>query len=507
MILRNIYLVVLLLFFYSSLKAECTVETLGLCTEGTTTEITNTEIIDTIVENKDSGDLLDGDNNFVSTTKEGDMSYDWGGQGSASMPSGNSCYGLGTDKCAMITGSGNTTSVMGVAGMGTTFIQTIDISELDINYGGETNYVIKVDKQDPQDRIYMHITGRNGTTNVFSGTDVLSETGVTTGYQSYSGGFDFGGSLTTLVVEVGGRDINLAVGVLFDDVEINVLYNVVTTIINQQIQDLEEFLVLDYDQETNDVAEMIFTSNEVNDDFGNFTLEPIDESMGDLTIETIEMEMDFEMDFDFPETIEAPMEMANLEMEMELELELPDIENVEIVETNTETENVEQVEPEQTTDEVEQPNETVQEEVQKPDENEVETTQEETEESIEVSNQESEKEIEETEKEDEVKEETKEKPKKIVNQKQKAANKIVKKMGDKGKYETNNQTKTLIVMQVLGNTKDFFSITNIIQDKQGFFSNNYLPDTQINDNNIASYLLFGGSEYKHNEFINSQYER
>ena len=407
----------------------------------------------------------------------------------------------------MITGSGNTTSVMGVAGMGTTFIQTIDISELDINYGGETNYVIKVDKQDPQDRIYMHITGRNGTTNVFSGTDVLSETGVTTGYQSYSGGFDFGGSLTTLVVEVGGRDINLAVGVLFDDVEINVLYNVVTTIINQQIQDLEEFLVLDYDQETNDVAEMIFTSNEVNDDFGNFTLEPIDESMGDLTIETIEMEMDFEMDFDFPETIEVPMEMANLEMEMELELELPDIENVEIVETNTETENVEQVESEQTTDEVEQPNETVQEEVQKPDENEVETTQEETEESIEVSNQESEKEIEETEKEDEVKEETKEKPKKIVNQKQKAANKIVKKMGDKGKYETNNQTKTLIVMQVLGNTKDFFSITNIIQDKQGFFSNNYLPDTQINDNNIASYLLFGGSEYKHNEFINSQYER
>ncbi len=507
MILRNIYLVVLLLFFYSSLKAECTVETLGLCTEGTTTEITNTEIIDTIVENKDSGDLLDGDNNFVSTTKEGDMDYDWGGQGPASMPSGNSCYGLGTDKCAMITGSGNTTSAMGVAGMGTTFIQTIDISELDINYGGETNYVIKVDKQDPQDRIYMHITGRNGTTNVFSGTDVLSETGVTTGYQSYSGGFDFGGSLTTLVVEVGGRDINLAVGVLFDDVEINVLYNVVTTIINQQIQDLEEFLVLDYDQETNDVAEMIFTSNEVNDDFGNFTLEPIDESMGDLTIETIEMEMDFEMDFDFPETIEVPMEMANLEMEMELELELPDIENVEIVETNTETENVEQVESEQTTDEVEQPNETVQEEVQKPDENEVETTQEETEESIEVSNQESEKEIEETEKEDEVKEETKEKPKKIVNQKQKAANKIVKKMGDKGKYETNNQTKTLIVMQVLGNTKDFFSITNIIQDKQGFFSNNYLPDTQINDNNIASYLLFGGSEYKHNEFINSQYER
>ena len=485
MILRNIYLVVLLLFFYSSLKAECTTETLGLCTEGTTTEITNTEVIETIITNQDSGNILDSDNGFVGNTKDSNMNYDWGGQGPASMPSGKSCYELGTDKCAMITGSGNTTSNMGVEGMGTTFIQTIDISELDINYGGETNYTIKVDKQDPQDRIYMHITGKNGSTNVFSGTDILSETGVTTGYQSYSGGFDFGGSLTTLVVEVGGRDINLAVGVLFDDVEINVLYNVVTTIINQQIQDLEEFLVLEYDQESNDIAEMIFETNEANNDFGNFTLEPIDEPMGDLTIETIEMEMEFEMDFDFPETMEAPIEMANLEIEMELELDLPDIENVEIVEIEVDTENIEQVEPEQTTEEVEQPNETIQEEIQEPEQNEVEETQE----------------------EEAKEEETKEEPKKIVNQKQKAANKIVKKMGDKGKYETNNQTKTLIVMQVLGNTKDFFNVTAMIQDKQGFFNNSYLPDTTISDNNMASYLLFGGSEYKHNEFINSQYER
>ena len=444
MILRNIYLVVLLFCFYSSLKAECTTETLGLCTEGTTTEITNTEVIETIVTNQDSGNILDSNNGFVSNTKEGDMDSDWGGIGSASMPSGSYCNELGTDRCAEITDSNLTT-----------FYQQIDISSLNINHGGETNYTIKVDKQDAQDNIYMKITGKNGSTQIFTGTDVLSATGVTSGYQSYSGGFDFGGSLTTLVIEVGGQDINLAIGVLFDDVEINVLYNVVTTIINQQIKDLEEFLVLEFNQESNDVAEMIFASNEVNNDFSNFTLEPINEPMNDLTIETIEME---------------------------LELELPDIENVEIVEIEVETENIEQVEPEQTTDEVEQPNETIQDEVQEPEQNEVEETQEET-------------------------EETKEEPKKIVNQKQKAANKIVKKMGDKGKYETNNQTKTLIVMQVLGNTKDFFNVTAIIQDKQGFFNNSYLPDTTISDNNIASYLLFGGSEYKHNEFINSQYER
>jgi hypothetical protein len=31
------------------------------------------------------------------------MDSDWGGQGPASIPSGNSCFGLGADKCASIT--------------------------------------------------------------------------------------------------------------------------------------------------------------------------------------------------------------------------------------------------------------------------------------------------------------------------------------------------------------------------------------------------------------------
>ena len=76
------------------------------------------------------------------------MDIDWGGQGPANMPSGNNCYQLGSDKCAQITGSGNSTSSMGVPGMGTTFINTIDISELDIENGGRTNYTIKVDLGD-----------------------------------------------------------------------------------------------------------------------------------------------------------------------------------------------------------------------------------------------------------------------------------------------------------------------------------------------------------------------
>ena len=189
MILRNIFLVVLLSCFYSNLYAVCTTETTGLCTPGTTSEASGSEITDTIVTHQDSGDILDGSNGYVNSTKEGNMDFDWGGQGPASMPSGNSCYGLGTDKCAMITGSGNTTSTMGVKGMGTTFTNTIDISDLTIDNGGQVVYTIEVDKQDSQDRIYMNITGRNGSTSVFSGTDILSETGATTGYQSYTGNY------------------------------------------------------------------------------------------------------------------------------------------------------------------------------------------------------------------------------------------------------------------------------------------------------------------------------
>ena len=54
----------------------------------TTTTVTTTT---TTVTNEDSGDILDGDNNYVTSKYEGDMDVDWGGQGPASMPSGNSC--------------------------------------------------------------------------------------------------------------------------------------------------------------------------------------------------------------------------------------------------------------------------------------------------------------------------------------------------------------------------------------------------------------------------------
>ena len=267
----------------SSLKAECPVTATGLCTPGveetividevetieyeadgyTVTTETTTTTTTVTTTNEDSGDILDGDNGYVSSKFEGDMDLDWGGQGPATMPSGNSCYNLGADKCAQITGSGNSTSNMGVDGMGTTFIQTIDISDLDIQNGGRTNYSIKVDKQDSQDRIYMHITGKDGNTSVFSGTDILSESGVNSGYQTYESGFDFAGSITKLTIEIGGRDINLAIGPLFDDVTVNVLYNVVNTIVTEHILSVEMWVAYGGSTETEviDIVENIFEHN------------------------------------------------------------------------------------------------------------------------------------------------------------------------------------------------------------------------------------------------------
>lgn len=89
--------------------------------------------------------------------------------------------------------------------------------------------------------------------------------------------------------------------------------------------------------------------------------------------------------------------------------------------------------------------------------------------------------------------------------KQAAAKKILSKMGDKGKYDSTNQLKTLIVMNVLGNQKAFIDPTKIIPDTPGFFTDNSIPDSSLSDNNYTSYFLFGGDDVNHNALIDSQY--
>ena len=536
----------------SSLRAECPVTATGLCTPGveetividevetieyeadgyTVTTDTTTTTTTVTTTNPDSGDILDGDAGYVSSKYEGDMDIDWGGQGPASMPSGNSCYNLGTDKCALITGSGNSTSTMCVSGMGTTFINTIDISELDIENGGRTNYSIKVDKRDPEDRIYMHITGKNGNTSVFAGTDILSESGVTSGYQEYTGGFDFAGTITKLIVEVGGRDVSLAIGPLFDDVQINVLYNVISTIVTEHILSVEMWVSYGGSTETEviDIVENIFEHNDIvmpdapGDDM---YFEPeFDEPDMEMSYDTVEMEMDFEMDFEMPDMemdFEMPnvdmeeMEVAVLDIEMEMELEMPDLEmpepemdmpDMEVSEPDMEPEietkpEIEEVKEEAQPEPEEVQNEPVKEDMEEPKEDMAEET--ENEES--VSEAETNEDKPEDMEEPEDKGEAEEKPvKKPESKKEKAAKKIVKKMGDKGRYDSTNQLKTLIVMQVLGDTKTFFDSQKQLDDRQGFFTDYMIPDTQIENNNIAQYYLFAGSEGLINDMIMQQWQ-
>jgi len=495
----------------SSLRAECPVTATGLCTPGveetivedivetteygadgyTVTTETTTTTTTTTITNEDSGDLLDGNNGYVTSTKEGDMDSDWGGQGPASMPSGSSCYNLGTDKCAQITGSGDSTSTMGVTGMGTTFIQTVDISELDIENGGRTNYTIKVDKRDAQDRIYMHITGRNGNVDVFSGTDILSESGVASGFQEYSGGFDFAGSITRVVVEVGGRDINLAIGPLFDDVTINVLYNVVETIVNETITSVEMWVAMGGSTETEviDIVENIFENNDIvapEEPGDDLYFEPeFDTPDLDVSYETVEVELEMpSMDM---EEMEVEIVAIETEMEMEMELDMPE------PETQPEVEEVKDEPIEETTEE---PKEDV-------------ASEPETKESVQETkgDEEQSEDMEEPKDKSETnKSKDDQKPVKKQEQKEKAAKKIVKKMGDKGRYDSTNQTKTLIVMQVLGDTKTFFESQQQLQDRVGFFTDMIIPDTKIEDNNMAGYFLFVGSDGLMNQIEESQWQ-
>ena len=502
----------------SSLRAECPVTASGVCTPGveetivedivetteygadgyTVTTETTTTTTTTTVTTEDSGDILDGDNGFVIPNKEGDMDIDWGGQGPANMPSGNNCYQLGTDKCAQITGSGNSTSTMGVSGMGTTFINTVDISELDIENGGRTNYTIKVDKRDAQDRIYMHITGRDGKTDIFSGTDILSESGVASGFQEYSGGFDFSGTITTLIIEVGGRDINLAIGPLFDDVTVNVLYNVVSTIVTQEITTVEMWVAMGNSTETEviDIVENIFEHNDVvtpeapGDDL---YFEPeFDQPDMDVSYETVEVEMNVEI----PEMEMASVEVEmDIEMEMELELPEPEMDMPEV-----EVESTPEPEVEETSNEPETTEET------ESDSKPVEESSVEDEGDPEQEEVQSKEDEESDEKPTEV--EKKEEPKKQVeSKKEKAAKKIVQKMGDKGRYDSTNQLKTLIVMQVLGDSKTFFESQKQLEDRLDFFTDYMIPDTQIENNNIAQWFLFGGSDGMMNDMIELQWQK
>ena len=154
----------------------------------------------------------------------------------------------------------------------------------------KTTYTIKVDKQDAADSIYMHITGKDGSSVKFAGTDVLSAAGVDTGYASYSGGFDFGGNLTSLIVEIGGRDINLAIGPVFDDVSINTIYNVISQVITNSITTVEQWVSLNIGGDTElELVEDLIDNNDFEEtDEGFIEITPNEENEDYSDMDTVE---------------------------------------------------------------------------------------------------------------------------------------------------------------------------------------------------------------------------
>ena len=473
----------------------------------TTTTTTTTETTETTVTNPETGDLLT-DQKVQETGRNqrfgGDMTSDWGGQGSGKIRNGVTCGLLGTDKCAEITGGGTFTSTLGQQGVGSTFIQNINMSSIDpdIERGGQVPWSIRVEKRDANDSIHFRIRKSDGTTTTLLGSETLSSAGEINALTNtlFQGNFSFSGAVTTLSIEVSGRDVNLGIGPLFDDVTVNVIYNVVNTIVTETITTVEEFVALGiFDQETIDVATDIFNNNDIGqNDLGEVTIEPIGpEPQGPgPSYESVEMEMNTEMsmpeikmEMDLPPPpVEVQTSEQNVEVEIEMEMKSDINDNVaSSAGPDTKPETTEKGGTSESTAEPKEP---------KP-ESETKVSETKSEEGSDSKSSSVDKPKE---------SKSKAKAEKKQEAKQKAATKIVKKMGDKGRYDDANQMKTLVVMQVLGDTKSFFNNQAQLQDTPGFFDSTKVPDAQISDNNMAAYFMIGGSDAKMDALTDLQYK-
>ena len=301
----------------------------------------------------------------------------------------------------------------------------------------------------------------------------------------------------------------------------------VTNIINEEILTLLEHSDI-LDTDTNYDSVNVSVEGPEGDIMQEYTIE-VEHDMDMAMTTDVNMDMDIDIqqdfdvpiveDFDIPDTMtdiggdmqDSPMSIEmNVETEMEMELDLAELPEPEISvepdvqEQPTEPE-VAEVEPETIEPENEtQPERT--EEVEEERENEIEVAEREPEAEPESTSSDVNNEADEDTEESETREEPTKKEKVVAEAKQKVANKIVKSMGDKGRYDSTNQIKRLVVMQVLGNANSFFENQKLLQDTPDFFDNTIVPDNAISDSNYAQYILFGGSDAAHSELIDSQYK-
>ena len=465
--------------FYSVADGVCPATTTGLCDAGvfetitetvvigvetsgntqitTTTTTTDTQI-DTVTHGT-SGDLLDTDNGFVSIG--GDQENDVGGKGSATQTL--NCRSLGTtDKCSGLTSTSRTTYEW----------NNINTSKLEMEgRGGRVTYSVAIDV-DADDTASITMTALNyaGET-VLTGTDLLSDSG-TVSVGTFEGGFDFSDRISSISITMSGVNYGLTSSyAVFDDLSATIYWNILSSIIMQSITSVEDYLVLypAVSETEVDIIKDIFINNDVEVQDDQITITPINEGPAQNdTFESVSAELELlpiEIKFEIP-TLEPEAEGIDVELvqqDLEKELETAGVEPGPKIEEQEKA--VIEGDPTPTVSDGE-----VKEAAQEP------------------------------------KVVVKVKVKKATDaQKNAKASKIVAEMG-KDRYDSNNQTKTLIIMSVLGDNSLFSATQPVITEPSGFFTNEALADAEMPAEGMKAYLFFTGSNLLMNEMIDAQFK-
>lgn len=439
-------------------------------TTTTTTTTTNT------VTHGTSGNLLD---ESLGYTKHGsDQESDVGGSGSASNNS-SQCRSLGTsDKCSGLTSTNLTTYEW----------NNLDVSGLSMEgRGGEVTYSVAIDVPS-SDTTSIMITGVDDTgKTVFTGVDVLSAAG-TESIGVYEGGFDFSDSFSKISIKMFGTNYQLTSAYpVFDDLQANIYWNILSTVVTQFITSEIEYLLLN---PTTDPAELelvedFFDHNKISEDNGQIEVLTNEEPIDDITFETVDLElnnldMDISMDFTPVDTL-APnsdptvvkIDVAAVTEDLASEIELGPVDPGPKEEVK---ENPGVLSEGPKKEEEVKPALVVKKETPEP--------------KVEVK--------------------VKLKPvvkKATVKQKSKTAAKIIKKMGDKGKYDSRNQKKVVIMVALLGaDLSTYTKDAPVIEDTVGFDFGTVIPDGELPSNNLAMYLMDIGSSLKMDAMIESQWK-
>lgn len=430
----------------------------------TITTTTTTVTTDTVTHGN-SGNLLDESLGY--TNHGSDQETDVGGSGSASNNS-SQCRTLGTsDKCSGLTSTNLTTYEW----------NNLDVSGLAMEgRGGEVTYSVAIDVP-ASDTTSIMITGVDDTgKTVFTGVDVLSAAG-SESIGVYEGGFDFSDSFSKISIKMFGTNYQLTSAYpVFDDLQATIYWNILSTVVTQFITSETEYLLLN---PTTDPAELelvedFFDHNEISEDNGQIEVLTNEEPIDDITFETVDLElnnldMDISMDFtpvdnlaSNPDSTMDKIEVSSVTEDLETELEVKPVNPgpKEKAEEATEVKEGPGVSEEGPKEQEEVAS------VVKPA----------------------------------VKKAT-------VKQKSKTAAKIIKKMGDKGKYDSRNQKKVVIMVALLGaDLSTYTKDAPVIEDTVGFDFGTVIPDGELPSNNLAMYLMDIGSSLMMNEIIDSQWK-